>query len=55
MATNTIMIDGTLYADGKLQLDQMPNIAPGRVTVLLQPALPNQHGRRGGGGLAPAN
>ena len=47
MGADALMIDGTLYPDGKVQLDEMPNIAPGRVTVFLQPVTatpPTQHG-----------
>ena len=47
MAMNTVVIDGTLYPDGKVQLDNMPNVAPGRVTVFLQPAAAMQRRPRG--------
>ena len=32
------LIDGTLKADGTLELDQRPTLAPGRVKIALQPA-----------------
>ena len=47
MGTNTVIIDGTLYPDGKVQLDEMPNVAPGRVTVFLQPVAAMQPRQRG--------
>ncbi len=30
------VVDGTLKADGTLELDQKPNLSPGRVTVVLR-------------------
>ena len=36
MIANTIEIEGTLQADGKLILDEAPNLPPGRVRVALQ-------------------
>lgn len=47
MVTNTVIVDGTLFPDGKLQLDETPNVAPGRVTVFLQPAGPRRSGQAG--------
>src|SRR5262249_22819223 len=39
-----VVVEGTLKPDGTLELDQKPNLAPGRVRVVLQqgstPALP---------------
>jgi hypothetical protein len=32
-----ITLQGTVKADGTLELDQKPNLSPGRVTVVLQP------------------
>ncbi|HQU45362.1 MAG: hypothetical protein B7Z73_13700 [Planctomycetia bacterium 21-64-5] len=46
MNTPVITVEDTLRADGTLELDQMPNVSPGRVTVILQPAAtraPVQH------------
>jgi hypothetical protein len=34
----TAVIQGTLRPDGTLELDEKPNLPPGRVTVVLQPA-----------------
>jgi hypothetical protein len=31
-------VEGTLKPDGTLELDQKPSLAPGRVTVTLQPS-----------------
>ena len=36
MSVSETVIDGTLKADGTLQLDHKPNLSPGRVTVVLQ-------------------
>jgi hypothetical protein len=38
MSLSEVIIEGTLQPDGTLQLDQKPNVAPGRVKVILQPA-----------------
>jgi hypothetical protein len=38
MSLTEITVEGTLKPDGTLELDQKPNLAPGRVTVILQPA-----------------
>jgi hypothetical protein len=32
----TVIVQGTLKADGTLELDQKPSLPPGRVTVVLQ-------------------
>lgn len=36
MNTAEVEMAGTLRADGTVQLDQKPNLAPGRVTVVLR-------------------
>ena len=36
MSTGEVEVRGTLRADGSLQLDQTPNMLPGRVTVVLR-------------------
>jgi hypothetical protein len=36
MAFTEIVVQGTLNADGTLQLDERPNLTPGRVTVVLR-------------------
>jgi hypothetical protein len=38
MTTQAIEIQGTLREDGTLLLDQKPNLPPGRVRVMVQPA-----------------
>ncbi len=38
MSVNQISIGGTLGPNGTVQLDQLPNLPPGRVHVTLQPA-----------------
>jgi hypothetical protein len=38
MTPNAIEIQGTLREDGTLVLDEKPNLPPGRVKVVLQPA-----------------
>ena len=37
MSLNQVVIEGTLKPDGTLELDQKPNLSPGRVTVIVQP------------------
>jgi hypothetical protein len=37
MSLPEIVVQGTLKADGTLELDERPNLAPGRVTVVLRP------------------
>jgi hypothetical protein len=37
MSLAEVVIEGTLKADGTLELDQKPNLPPGRVTVRMQP------------------
>jgi hypothetical protein len=36
MSLNEVVIEGTIAADGTLELSQKPNLAPGRVTVVLK-------------------
>lgn len=36
MSLTEITVEGTLKPDGTLELDQKPNLPPGRVTVLLR-------------------
>lgn len=38
MSLSEVIIEGTLNPDGTLQLDQKPNLCPGRVKIILQPA-----------------
>jgi hypothetical protein len=38
MSSDTAIVEGILYPDGRVQLDSVPNVTPGRVTVTLQPA-----------------
>jgi hypothetical protein len=47
MSLQEVMVEGTLNADGTLQLDEKPNLSPGRVTVILQPAQARTPGKRG--------
>src|SRR5437588_11086291 len=43
MSLGEVVIEGTLKPDGTLELDHKPNLAPGRVQVILQalPELPD--------------
>ena len=36
MSLTEIVVPGTLHPDGTLQLDEKPNLSPGRVTVVLR-------------------
>jgi hypothetical protein len=36
MSSNEAIVDGTLKADGTLELDRRPDVSPGRVTVVLR-------------------
>jgi hypothetical protein len=38
MSQSEVVVAGTLKPDGTLELDQRPNLAPGRVTIVLRPA-----------------
>ena len=40
MSLSENVIEGTLKPDGTLELDEKPSLPPGRVTVILQPAMP---------------
>jgi hypothetical protein len=43
MSLSEVVVEGTLKPDGTLELDQKPNLAPGRVQVIVQalPQLPD--------------
>ena len=47
MSLNEVVVEGTLKPDGTLELDQKPNLSPGRVTVVLrqqlEPAPPKEN------------
>ncbi len=47
MNVSEVVIEATLKPDGTLELDQKPNLSPGRVTVLLQPAPARPTPKRG--------
>lgn len=36
MSLREVVVEGTLKPDGTLELDQKPNLSPGRVTVVLR-------------------
>jgi hypothetical protein len=38
MSLREVMVEGTLKPDGTLELDQKPNLSPGRVQVVLRSA-----------------
>jgi hypothetical protein len=42
MIANTIELEGTLQADGRLILDEKPALKPGRVRVALRPLMESQ-------------
>jgi hypothetical protein len=47
MSHREVVVDGTLKPDGTLELDQKPNLPPGRMQVVLRPAeepIPMQEG-----------
>lgn len=47
MSLNTVIVMGTLKADGTLELDERPTLAPGRVQVAIVPArIPAARGSR---------
>jgi hypothetical protein len=46
MGMSEVQVAGTLKADGTVQLDQKPLLAPGRVTVVLRHEV--QQGRKAG-------
>ena len=47
MSADEVVLEGTLKPDGSLELDQTPNLAPGRVQVTVKPLAPVPTGRRG--------
>jgi hypothetical protein len=47
MSLTETVIEGTLKPDGTLELDQKPNLSPGRVQVIVQPLLKPAPTRRG--------
>lgn len=47
MNVQAVTVEGTLQPDGTLQLDQRPNLAPGRVQVVVQPLAPAAAAQRG--------
>jgi hypothetical protein len=47
MSLSEVVIEGTLKSDGTLELDQQPNLAPGRVKVILQPVQTGASSMRG--------
>jgi hypothetical protein len=40
MSQTNVVLGGTLNADGSLQLDERPNLPPGRVQVIVHPVEP---------------
>src|SRR5258707_13986096 len=40
MSLTEVIVEGTLKPDGTLELDEKPNLAPGRVQVVIQTASP---------------
>jgi hypothetical protein len=47
MSFQEVVLEGTLKPDGTLELDEKPNLAPGRVKIILQPATPSAPGQEG--------
>jgi hypothetical protein len=45
MSGSEIIVDGTIKADGTLELDQKLNLSPGRVQVVLRPAQQSEAAR----------
>jgi len=45
MSLNTVIVMGTLKADGTLELDERPSLAPGRVRVAIVPSRTPDAGR----------
>jgi hypothetical protein len=41
MSLDEAVVEGTLRSDGTVELDQKPNLAPGRVTVVLRSHAPS--------------
>jgi len=47
MSLTETVIEGTLKPDGTLELDQKPNLSPGRVQIIVQPLVSSPAKRRG--------
>jgi hypothetical protein len=47
MALTEVIVEGTLKEDGTLELDEKPNLSPGRVLVVVQPLSKPAAARRG--------
>jgi hypothetical protein len=47
MSLDEAIVEGTLKPDGTLELDEKPNLSPGRVKVILQPATASTAPTRG--------
>ena len=47
MSSGEVVIEGTLKADGTLELDQKPSLSPGRVKVTLQSTQAGTSAKRG--------
>jgi hypothetical protein len=47
MSLSEIVVEATLKPDGTLELDQKPNLSPGRVQVTVKPLAPDSNGIRG--------
>lgn len=47
MSLHEIVVEGTLKPDGTLELDQKPNLSPGRVQVVLRPTQESAAAREG--------
>ena len=47
MSFTEIVVEGTLKPDGTLELDEKPNLSPGRVKVILQSIQPHLPRKRG--------
>lgn len=47
MSLSEVVVDGTLKPDGTLELDQAPNLSPGRVKVIVQSVPGKPAARRG--------
>jgi hypothetical protein len=45
MSADSVVVMGTLKADGTLELDERPTLAPGRVRVAIVPARPPAAGQ----------
>src|SRR5438105_2628438 len=47
MSLSENVIEGTLKPDGTLELDEKPNLSPGRATVILRPSRAKTPSQRG--------